>query len=359
MAKDIVLSIDAMGGANAPGSVIEGLNIFCQKHEEESVFFHIYGDQTKLRQILSQYHQLNNRYKLIHTPVAISDTEQPVRALKQGKESSMRKAIDAVKEGEAQACVSSGNTGALMVMAKMVLGVLSGISRPAIISLFPSFNNGAAKGVVILDLGANAECDSHNLLQFALMGHCFAKVLLGKHNPSIGILNVGTEEYKGRDIEKKSYDLLKSSKLNFVGFVEGHDLIEGAVDVVVTDGFSGNLVIKVAEGTAKVIKEFIKRAFKKNFFTMIIAYFTQGILREALTQIDPRRYNGAMFVGVNGIVVKSHGSSDGYAFANAVEVAINLVKQEINSDIVKVLKQMQDLETSGSFVKKIKQKLGF
>lgn len=359
MAKNIVLSIDAMGGVNAPGAVIEGLNIFCQKQQGDGIFFHIYGNQSKLKPLLSKYPHLNGKYRLIHTDIVVSDTEQPVRALKQGRESSMRKAIDSVKEGESNACISSGNTGALMVMAKMVLGVLSNISRPAIISLFPSFKAGAVKGVVMLDLGANAECDANNLVQFALMGHCYAKVLLGKNNPSIGILNVGIEEYKGRDVEKRTYQILRNSKLNFVGFVEGHDLTEGEVDVVVTDGFSGNLVIKVAEGTAKAIKDFIKTAFEKSIFAKIIAYFTKGILKSALTQIDPRRYNGAMFIGVNGIVVKSHGSSDGYAFANAIEVAASLVRQEINADIINVLKQMDRIETNPSLVSKIKRKLGF
>lgn len=341
-----------MGGANAPYCVIEGISLFVNRTKTFNYFFKIFGDQNRVKPLLDKYPELAGRYELIHCPTFIADDEQPVRALKQGKDSSMRKAIDAIKEEQAHACVSSGNTGALMVMAKLVLGSLKDIKRPAIISVFPNFKD----GVVMLDLGANTDCDEHNFLQFALMGHCYARIMLKKNSPSIGILNVGTEQTKGREIEKKAYELLKSSDLNFYGHVEGNDVTQGTVDVVVTDGFSGNIFIKTAEGTARIAKDLIKQTFSDNFLSKIGGLLAKKSLKNAFNRLDPRKYNGAMLIGLNGVVVKSHGSSDSFAFANAIEVTYNLVRQNINSDINKLIEQSVKRDT---IVSKIKHKLGF
>jgi glycerol-3-phosphate acyltransferase PlsX len=349
----ITISVDAMGGANAPAAIIAGMLKVSSTHK--NVKFMLFGDKQRLMPILNSYPELAGRYEVVHCATVVTDEQQPVQALKKGVDSSMRKAIDAVKEKKAHACVSCGNTGALMVMAKMVLGSIHGIARPAIVSIFPNFKG----GVVMLDLGANAQCDAHNLFQFAIMGYCFAKVILKKANPSIGILNVGIEEYKGRDLDKKAADLLKNSELNFHGYIEGHDITEGTVDVVVTDGFSGNIVIKVAEGVASLCKGVLKETFNQGIFGRLAALLVAKNLKKVVTHFDPRNHNGAMFIGVDGIVVKSHGSSDATAFANALEVTINLAKQNINQQISELLGQVtEQYSTEGTIVDKIKKKLG-
>lgn len=353
MSERLVISVDAMGGANAPLCVIEAIANISQKHKD--VFFLIHGDATRLSFKISQSKIPSHSYQLIHCADVISDDEQPIKALKRGKESSMRKAIDAVKESRAQACISAGNTGALMVMAKLVLGSLPGIKRPAIISIFPNLKD----GVVMMDLGANTECDENNFLQFAIMGHCFAKIVANKNNPKIGILNVGVEEHKGRPLEEKAHALLKNTNLNYTGFAEPYDITSGNVDVAVTDGFTGNLVLKTAEGTAKICREIIKQGFKSSFLAMIGGLLARASLKKSLSKLDPRAYNGAMFVGVNGIVVKSHGSSDAYAYEHALQVTISLAKQDINTQISTLLSQSNNiLSEKTSIISLIKDKLG-
>ncbi len=350
----IIISIDAMGGANAPHCVMDAVEKSLQTHD--NVYFKIFGDLERIHKAYIPKEQTKNRVEIIHTPKAVSDDEQPIKALKTGKDSSMYKAIQAVKNSEAHACISGGNTGALMVMSKMILGSLHNVKRPAIVNIFPNLKGGC----VILDLGANSDCDPINLFQFALMGHSYARAVLKKDRPSIGILNVGTEEYKGRDIEKKTYEMLKQSGLNFYGHIEGYDITKGTVDVVVTDGFSGNIAIKVAEGTAKMCREIIKESFNSNFFAKLGGLMARKSLRKVLGQVDPRNYNGAMFVGVDGIVVKSHGSSEHKGFTNALDVTVNLVKQDINKEISQLLTQLHELEsTNESLINKIKHKLGF
>jgi glycerol-3-phosphate acyltransferase PlsX len=351
MSKNIVISIDAMGGVNAPLSVIDGLELVCKNHDD--LTFLLFGRETEIRKYLIKTKYLKNCSKIIDCATVISDDESPVKAMKTGKNSSMYNAIHAVESGEAQACVSSGNTGALMVMSKMVLGMLAGIKRPAIVSVFPNRSN----GVVMLDLGANSECDPQNLLQFAVMGTCFAKVVLKKNNPTIGILNVGVESYKGRELDKKLAQLLEESHLNYHGFIEGHDISDGVVDVVVTDGFTGNVAIKVAEGVARTCMDYMKRGFKSSIMARIGAVMAARSLKKSFCMIDPRHYNGAMFVGIDGVVVKSHGSADAIAFANSVQVAANLTRQGINKDINTMLDDHK-IKAAPSFVSKIKHSLG-
>lgn len=350
--ENFIISVDAMGGSNAPICVIEGISMFIESGKARSVYFKIFGDEFRLMPILQNFPNLLGKYELFHCATSVADDEQPVKALKQGKESSMRKAIDAVKNGHAHACLSSGNTGALMVMSKMVLGSLPCIKRPAIISVFPNLRG----GIVMLDLGANTECDEENFFQFAQMGHCYAKILLKKPYPLIGILNVGVEETKGRDVEKKAFNLLKESGFNFYGYVEGNDVTYGLVDVVVTDGFSGNIAIKIAEGTARICKDIIKEAFTSNLISKVGGLLARKSLKKAMDKIDPKNYNGAMLIGLNGVVVKSHGSSDSVGFCNAIFVTYNLIKQDINKDISSTLEEVVKKET---LVNKIIHKLGF
>ncbi len=351
MSKNIVISVDVMGGVNAPLSVIDGLELICR--QQDDLTFLLFGRETEIKRYWDKTKYLKNCSKIIDCATEISDDEAPVKAMKTGVQSSMRKAIDAVESGEAQACISSGNTGALMVMAKMVLGTLSGIKRPAIVSIFPNRTH----GTVMLDLGANAECDPQNLLQFAVMGACFAKVVLKKNNPTIGILNVGVESYKGRELDKKLAKLLEESHLNYHGFIEGHDLSDGVVDVVVTDGFTGNVALKVAEGVARTCMHYMKRGFKSSMMAKIGAILAARGLKKSFAMIDPRHYNGAMFVGIDGVVVKSHGSSDAIAFANSIQVAAKLVREGINKDINEMLED-NHIKASPSIVSKIKHKLG-
>jgi len=351
----IIISVDAMGGAHAPKSVVDAVNNASKKNPHIS--FKLFGDSALIKKLMPSELRASQSIEIIHTTHVISDDEQPVKALKTGRESSMYKAIRSVKDGEAHACISGGNTGALMVMAKLVLGSLPNVKRPAIINIFPNSRN---KGTVMLDLGANAECDSVNLFQFALMGHCYSKCVMKVKNPSIGILNVGTEDYKGRDLEKRTFQLLSKSGLNFFGHVEGYDITQGTVDVIVTDGFSGNLVIKSAEGTAHICKDLIKEAFNSSWLAKLGGLFAKKALKKVMEKVDPRNYNGAMFAGVNGIVVKSHGSTDIQGFENAINVTTDLIKQDVNSQLSHLLVQLHDLEGKNQegLMSKIKSKFG-
>jgi glycerol-3-phosphate acyltransferase PlsX len=343
-----------MGGDHAPQCIIEAADYIAQTHIH--VNFKLVGDKKVLTKLIERYPSLKPRAEIIHAASIVENNDQPMHALRKGKHSSMRLAIDLVKSGEVDACVSGGNTGALMMMSNVVLGNLPGIQRPAIISLFPHVRGFS----VMLDLGANAECEPSHLVQFALMGACFARAVLKKENPSIGLLNIGEEEIKGRDLERKTYTLLKESALNFMGNVEGHDITKGSVDVVVTDGFSGNIALKTAEGVATICSTFMKDAFRSSLRAKIGGLLASSALKITFRRMDPRAHNGAMFIGINGIVVKSHGSSDSYGVRNAIEVAINLAQKEVNQRIAEELTGNYIKETSQAkgFMSKIKRRLG-
>ncbi|RZI47526.1 phosphate acyltransferase PlsX [Rickettsiales endosymbiont of Peranema trichophorum] len=348
MQKKVVLSVDAMGGANAPAAVIAGASIAVSK--EESLFIRFYGDISIVEPLVRKYKKLTACSEVVHSPKWISDDEPPVRALKVGANSSMRNAIEALKSNDADACVSAGNTGALMVMSKLVLGDLPGIKRPAIVGILPSMSGQS----VMLDLGANAECDPHHLLQFAFMGDCFARVALNKKHPSIGLLNIGTEEIKGRELEKKTYQLLQKSGLNFIGYVEGHDIALGKADVVVTDGFCGNIALKTAEGAISLALTLIKNGLQSNYLAKVGSLFVKDAIKDAFKSVDPNKNNGAMFIGVNGIVVKSHGSAGPEGIANAIQIAYDLARKRVNQRIVEELERSQE-SVGSNIVARIKQ----
>lgn len=354
MSRNVIISVDLNGGSNAPESVIHGVAEYINSSHD--VEFILYGVSELCEKFIADAKLPDNRYTFVSCDSYVSDDEQPIRALKTGRNSTMRRAIDAVGEKVADACVSCGNTGALMVMSKMSLRMLAGIKRPAICSVFPNLNGGS----VMLDLGANSECDPINLYEFAIMGSCYARVVMKKQNPTIGILNVGHEEYKGRDIDKKAHEILKKSDLNYHGFIEGHDITEGTVDVVVTDGFTGNVVLKTAEGTSKFCQKLLKQAFVSTFFAKLGALLAKKSLKLTMSKFDPRNYNGAMFIGLDGIVVKSHGSSDAHSVANAIDAAVRLVRQGINEDIKAILETKPSTdENTESFVDRIKTRFGF
>jgi glycerol-3-phosphate acyltransferase PlsX len=324
-----------MGGDNAPHSVIKGANIVSAANPE--VHFLLYGNSEAINPILEHCPALKNNSTIFHTDQVIESEEKPSVALRKGTNSSMRLAIDAVKNGEADAIVSAGNTGALMAISKIVLRPLESIDRPAIVTFMP---NQKKTATVMLDMGANVDCSAEVLFQFAIMGSAFAKAVLKLESPSIGILNVGSEELKGSDSVKNAASLIKNSALanSFYGYVEGDDIAKGTVDVVVTDGFCGNITLKAIEGTAKMVASALKEGFNKSFLAKIGYLFASFSLGTTLKRLDPRNYNGAMLVGLNGVVVKSHGSADKISFANAVKVAVSLVEDKINEKIIEEIK---------------------
>ncbi len=346
---DITISIDAMGGEYAPYAVVHAISIICTKYH--GVRFLIFGDnEDRVLGLIRKFKLPENRYEIFTTCEVILDEDSPINALRSSKDSSMRRAVEAVKANLAHACVSCGNTGALMVIAKTVLGGLSHIKRPAIIGFFPTLKGKA----IMLDMGANTDCNEVLLFQFALMGNCFARAVLGKKQPSIGLLNVGVEQIKGREIEKKTFDMLVESGLNFVGYIEGHDITQGKVDVVVTDGFSGNLVLKASEGAANMCLELIRAACTKDLRSKIGALLLKRSFKEGFKIMDPTVNNGAMFIGVNGIVVKSHGRSDALGISRAIEVAINLAKDKINEKISHELQVLEEQGVGLNLVDKVK-----
>lgn len=335
----LTVALDAMGGDRAPEAVVEGAARACARRSE--LRFLIAGDSERVEPLVAQHRALAERSELLHTAEHIADDAKPSVALRQGRRSSMRLAIDAVKSGEAAAAVSAGNTGALMAVSKFVLKTLPGIDRPAIASVLP-----ATKPVVVLDLGANAECQATNLVQFAVMGEVYARIMLGVERPLVGLLNIGTEELKGDDIVRAAAAALRESSLSieFGGFIEGHDILNGTVDVVVTDGFTGNVALKVAEGTVGMLGGFFREAFSSSLRAKLGYLLAKPALSKVQRKLDPRRNNGAMFLGLNGIVVKSHGSADGPSFANAINVAADLVAQDTNSRIMRELEHLARVE---------------
>lgn len=333
--SNLTVSLDCMGGDKAPQIVVEGAEIVA--FSNPSVHFLLFGDSKRITPILNNCPSLKLSSTVLHTEDYISGDEKPSVALRRGTKSSMRLAIDAVKEGDADVVVSAGNTGALMAMSKVVLRALPAIDRPAIVTSIP---NQKGSATILLDMGANVECDSEVLFQFAVMGYAFARAVLKIPNPSIGILNIGSEDLKGNDAVRSAASLLKESDLkdSFYGYVEGDDILKGTTNIVVTDGFTGNIALKAIEGTVKLMSTILKQGFSSSILSKIGYLLASGSIDKATSKIDPRRHNGAMLVGLNGLVVKSHGSTDKTGFANAIEVAISLVKNEINDQITRELK---------------------
>ena len=320
MAEGIVIALDAMGGDHAPEMVVRGAHIALKRFPK--VHFQLFGDESRIRPLIARYKRLHGRSSIHHTDEAVSGDAKPSQALRGGRRSSMRLAIDAVADGKADCVVSAGNTGALMAMSKFVFKTVPGIDRPAIASYFPTRRGES----VMLDLGANVECDADNLVQFALLGDVFARTVLGLAQPVVGLLNVGSEELKGNDAVREAAARLRDtfSPLSFYGFVEGDDIAAGTVDVVVTDGFTGNVALKTAEGTVKLCVDFFRSAFRYSFLGRVGYLFARGALGKLRERLDPRRYNGAVFLGLQGIAVKSHGGADALGFANAIAVAVDM-----------------------------------
>lgn len=337
------IALDCMGGDKAPQIIIEGADIIASKNP--NITFLLFGNEKKIIPIINHCRNLKGRYQLIHTEEEVSSDEKPSVALRKYTKSSMRLAIDSVKDSQADAIISAGNTGALMAISKVVLRPLHLIDRPAIVTTIPNKKN---QGTVFLDMGANIECDSSVLFQFAVMGRAFARFVLKISNPKIGILNVGSEELKGHEHVKNVAQILKNSDLkeDFYGYVEGDDIVKGTVDVVVTDGFTGNITLKSIEGTVKLISTILKEGFSSSIWSKIGYLFAANSISKATKKIDPRLHNGAMLVGLNGVVVKSHGSTDAIGFANAIKVSISLLENKINEKIINEIKSNESAITN-------------
>jgi len=322
------LAVDAMGGDRAPDMVIQGLEYAAERHP--AARFLLVGDEPALNRLLSAYKRARGACTVRHASEIISSDMKPTAALR-SRQSSMRLAIDAVATGEAAGVVSAGNTGALLALAKIVIKALPGIDRPAMAAIVPS----ARGDVVLLDLGANVQCDVRNLVEFAVMGDVFARTVLGLTAPTIGLLNVGSEELKGDETVRDAAEILRASHIGpqFHGFVEGHDIAAGTTDVVVTDGFSGNVAAKTGEGAMKLIGEFLRQVFTSSLAAKIAYLLVRPGLDRLREWLDPRRYNGAVMVGLNGVVVKSHGGTDAQGFAHAVDVAMDMVIHRFNDRI--------------------------
>ena len=328
LSDNLVISIDAMGGDNSPRVVIEGLAIAAKKNPD--VRFLLFGDESKVLPILNSYPNLKKVCELRNSPEVVRNEDKPSQVIR-NRNTSMFMAINAVKQGEAQAVVSAGNTGALMAISKLTLKTIQRIHRPAIVSIMPHLTG----KYVMLDLGANTECDAVNLAEFALMGNIVAKHALDIEKPRVALLNIGAEEMKGKEEIHQAAKIIRNSQLNinFIGYIEPHELPNGKADVVVADGFTGNIALKSTEGTAKLVVRMIKNAVKKSLLAKIGLPFMMGVAFNLKKTMDPRLYNGAMFVGLNGLSVKSHGGTDALGYSVAVENALKLVRQDFVSTI--------------------------
>lgn len=336
MSGSLVLALDAMGGDNAPDMVVAGANVARVRYPD--LQFRLFGNSEKLEKLLRRFPKLSQVATVVASETVIDAAEKPSQALRHGRQSSMRLAIDDVSEGKARGVVSAGNTGALMAMSKIVLRTLPGIHRPAIATMFPTTRGES----VMLDLGANIECDADNLVQFAVMGAAFARSVQGVRRPTIGLLNVGSEESKGHEEIKRAAQTLREADLplEFHGFVEGNDIADGTVDVVVTDGFTGNVALKTAEGTASMYSSFLRATFRRSVFSKLGYWMAKPALLALKRRFDPRRYNGGMFLGINGIAVKSHGGTDALGYANAIGFAVDMMTQGFNEKVIRDLESL-------------------
>ena len=332
MTNKVKIAVDAMGGENSPKKIINGIEISLQKNKE--VFFYLYGNEDLLKQEISKTKLVEKHSEIINTKDIILDDESPLAAAKRGKDSSMWKTIEALKEKKADISLSAGNTGALLVMSRLLLKTIEGITKPALAGLWPNQKNMN----VVLDLGANIECNEKNLSDFSCMGSALFKSLFTNQRPKIALLNVGLEETKGNEILKKTYSILKNIKIKnfeFVGYIEGNHIMDGNVDVIVTDGFTGNIALKTAEGTANFITKNLKNSLNK--LSILMSYWSLNKFKQKL---DPRKYNGAIFLGLESPVVKSHGSTDSIGFAHSIDMCNKIVKanliEKIKSNLITV-----------------------
>lgn len=338
----VVLALDGMGGDHAPEVIVNGADIARERYPGAS--FLLFGDPVRLKPLVDRRKGLAQALEIVPAEDAVSPDDKPSFALRRRRQSSMWLAVDAAAQGRADTVVSAGNTGALLAISMVAMRMLEGAHRPALASFIPT-NRGET---VMLDLGANLECDADNLAQFAVMGSVFAQVLLGLSEPTVGLLNVGSEELKGHEELRQAAMMLRrqGSPVSFHGFVEGNDIGAGKVDVVVTDGFTGNVALKTIEGTAKLYTTFVRDAFRTSTFAKIGYLFASGAWVKLRKRVDPRRYNGGVFLGLNGVCVKSHGGTDALGFAYAIGVAIDMVRYEYKNKLVEGLAKLHAVSST-------------
>ena len=338
MSKKITIAIDAMGGENSPDKTIHGVKLFLDKNKSNDDFFlKLFGNKNKLEQILEKYKIKSNKLSITHTEEVVSDEETPLTAVKNSKNTSMWNCIKSQVDGDSDISLSAGNTGVLLVISRMILKMINDVSKPALAGLWPN-NNGMN---VVLDLGANIECNDINLVDFAELGSALYKSLFPKEKPLVSLLNIGSEEIKGTETLKKTYKKLSelSNENNFIfkGYLEGNRIMDGDSNVIVTDGFTGNIALKTAEGTAKFITDNLKKSLTENLITKISLIFSYFSLKKFKNKLDPRKYNGAIFLGLNGPVVKSHGGTDEIGFYYSIDLCYKIVKgnlmQQINNNL--------------------------
>ena len=332
MSNKVKIAIDTMGGENSPKKIIDGIEISLLSNQEN--FFYLYGQKDLILKELDKKKKVVEHCEIINTEDTISDDESPLAGAKKSKNTSMWKAIESLKEKNADISLSAGNTGALLVISRLLLKTIDGISKPALAALWPNKNNMN----VVLDLGANIECNEKNLVDFACMGSALFKSLFNNPKPKIALLNVGLEEYKGNDVLKKAFNILKKNEIKnfeFSGYIEGNHIMDGDVDVIISDGFTGNIALKTAEGTANFISKNLKNSLNK--LSILLSYKS---LKRFKNKLDPRNYNGAIFLGLQNPVVKSHGGTDSIGFANSINVCNKIVKanliKKIESNLITV-----------------------
>jgi phosphate acyltransferase len=336
MNKKVKIAIDAMGGENSPSKVIEGINISLKSNKDN--YFYLYGKENEIKKELNNYKLVKSHSEIVNINDVITDNESPLTAAKKGKDSSMWKAIESLKDKKTDISLSAGNTGALLIISRLLLNTIKGIDRPALAALWPNSKNMS----VVLDLGANIECNEKNLIDFSSMGAALYKSLF-LSNPKIALLNVGLEEHKGNEVLKNTFSLLKKNKLNnfeFCGYIEGNQIMKGDIDVVITDGFTGNIALKTAEGTANFIASNFRNSLNK--ISLLMSYWS---LRKLKKRLDPRKFNGAIFLGLQSPVVKSHGSTDAIGFAHSIDVCNKIVKANL---IEKIKSHLINLDAEAS-----------
>ena len=341
--KSLVISIDAMGGDKGPTVIIDGIVKSLLKHPD--TFFIIHGNKENLSHLIGKQSNIKSKCTIVHCKEVVTMDDKPSQVIRNGSNTSMWSTIDSVKQKKASIAISCGNTGALMALSMVRLRKLPGVIRPAIACLWPSKNKHGLN--IVLDVGADVKADAVDLSQYALMGVSYARNGLNIKKPRVGLLNVGTEEHKGRPIIRQAFELIDTNSANgdyeFIGFVEGSDIPSATVDVIVTDGFTGNIALKTGEGTAKLIRERLVKVFKNNFLSRIGSILASKQLKIFAEGIDPRRVNGGVFLGLNGTVIKSHGDSDATGVAAAIELAISLTKSGFNERLAaRVASSTQD-----------------
>lgn len=333
MTKKITIAIDAMGGDNAPDKTIEGVSLFVKKNSNKDFILNLFGDEDKIKEKLKKYNISTQSIIITHTDSVVSDEETPLAAIKNSKNTSMWNCIRSQIDGNSDISLSAGNTGVLLVVSRMILKMMDKVSKPALAGFWPN-KDGLN---VVLDLGANIECDEKNLIDFAELGSALYKSLFPDSISKVSLLNVGSEEIKGTEVLKNAYKKLKSlsGENNFIfkGYSEGNTIMNGESNVIVTDGFTGNVALKTAEGTAKFIIDNLKSSLTQNFFSKISLIFSYFSLKKFKNKLDPRKYNGAIFLGLNGPVVKSHGGTDSLGFYYSIDLCYKIIKGDLMKQI--------------------------